>query len=87
MPAALYAQAEGCPLIGLEAVRQAEPQRSASKLVVDGGQRVAVEALMCSLTDKFLHGPLQSLRTAVSERGQYRLETLRKIFHLSVGSA
>jgi glutamyl-tRNA reductase len=72
----------------VEAVRQAELQRSAPKLVaLTPAQREAVEALTRSLTNKFLHGPLQALRTAASEGDQDRLETLREIFHLSDGSA
>jgi glutamyl-tRNA reductase len=72
----------------VEAVRQAELQRSAPKLAaLTPAQREAVEALTRSLTNKFLHGPLQALRTAASEGDQDRLETLREIFHLSDGSA
>ena len=72
----------------VEAVRQAELQRSASKLAaLTPAQREAVEALTRGLTNKFLHGPLQTLRTAASEGDQYRLETLREIFHLPDGPA
>src|SRR6266851_2793897 len=68
--------------------RHAELQRSASKLAaLTPAQRGAVEALTRGLTNKFLHGPLQALRTAASEGDQYRLETLREIFHLPDGPA
>ena len=67
----------------VEAVRQAELQRSASKLAtLTPAQREAVEALTRGITNKLLHGPLQALRTAATEGDQHRLETVRGIFHL-----
>jgi glutamyl-tRNA reductase len=67
----------------VEAMRQSELQRSASKLAkLTPAQREAVEALTRGLTNKFLHGPLQALKAAAAEDDHYRLETLREVFQL-----
>jgi glutamyl-tRNA reductase len=67
----------------VEAMRQSELRRSASKLAtLTPAQREAVEALTRSLTIKLLHSPLQALKAAAAEGDHYRLETLREVFHL-----
>jgi glutamyl-tRNA reductase len=72
----------------VEMVRQAELERSESKLEdLTPAQREAVEALTRGVTKKFLHGPLQALRTAASEGDHSRLEALHELFHLPDGPA
>ncbi len=67
----------------VEAMRQAELRRSAARLEgLTPAQREAVEALTRGLANKFLHAPLQALRTAAQEGDEERLSLLRSTFHL-----
>jgi glutamyl-tRNA reductase len=67
----------------IEAMRQAELQRSASKLAaLSPAQRDAVEALTRGLANKFLHGPMSALKAAAAESDHHRLEALHEAFQL-----
>ena len=64
-----------------EALRVAEMERSAAKLVdLTPAQREAVEALTKSLTAKMLHAPMTAIRSAAGEGDSRRLEELRAIY-------
>ncbi len=67
----------------VEAMRQAELRRAAARL---GGltpsQREAVEAVTRGLANKFLHAPLQALRSAAQHGDEERLSVLRDAFQL-----
>ena len=67
----------------VEAMRQAELRRAAARLEgLTPAQREAVEALTRGLANKFLHAPLQALRSAAQEGDEERLSLLRSTFHL-----
>ena len=65
-----------------EDLRQAELRRSRARLQsLTPEQLSAVEALTRGLMNKFLHLPLQALKTAAREGDTAALETIRHIFH------
>ena len=67
----------------VEAMRQAELRRAAARLAeLTPAQRDAVETLTRGLANKFLHAPMQALRSAAAEGDQGRVQTLRDVFHL-----
>jgi glutamyl-tRNA reductase len=69
----------------LEEMRQSELQRAHSKLVgLNEEQLAAVDALTRGLVNKFLHAPLQGLKTAAREGDLRAMETaLRMLLHNS----
>jgi glutamyl-tRNA reductase len=75
-------------LVGLqsyaEAMRQAELQRAHSRLQsLTPEQRAAVDAVTRGLVNKFLHHPLQALKTAAREGDVTAIDVIRAAFHLS----
>ncbi len=67
----------------VEAMRQGELRRAAGRLQgLTPAQHEAVEALTRGLANKFLHAPLQALRTAAQEGDGERLALLRSTFQL-----
>ncbi len=67
----------------VEAMRQAEMRRAAGRLgALTSAQREAVEALTRGLAKKFLHAPMQALRSAAEDGDAERLALLQTTFHL-----
>ena len=67
----------------VEAMRQGELRRAAARLQgLTPAQHEAVEALTRSLANKFMHAPLQALRTAAQEGDGERLALLQSTFQL-----
>ncbi len=70
----------------VEAMRQAELRRAAARLEgLTPAQREAVEALTRGLANKFLHAPLQALRSAAQDGDGERLSLLKNTFQLPDG--
>jgi glutamyl-tRNA reductase len=70
-----------------EEVRQAELRRAQPRLQsLNPQQLAAVEAVTRGLVNKFLHHPLQALKTAARDGDAAAIEAIRSAFHLSEGS-
>ncbi len=66
-----------------EAMRQAEMRRMAGRLgSLTPAQHEALEALTRGLAKKFLHAPMQALRSAAEDGDAERLSLLESTFHL-----
>ena len=66
-----------------EDVRQAELRRAQSRLQsLNPEQIAAVEAVTRGLINKFLHHPLQALKTAAREGDSATIDAIRNAFHL-----
>jgi glutamyl-tRNA reductase len=66
-----------------EDVRQAELRRAQSRLQSLTPEQIsAVEAVTRGLVNKFLHHPLQALKTAAREGDSATIEAIRNAFHL-----
>jgi glutamyl-tRNA reductase len=69
-----------------EEIRQAELRRLHGRLQsLSAEQRVAVEALTRSLTNKFLHHPLKAIKSAAKEGNAVAVEAIREAFGLRDG--
>lgn len=67
-----------------EDLRQSELRRAQARLQsLTPEQQAAVEALTRGLMNKFLHLPMQAIKTAALEADTVVLEMMRSIFHLS----
>jgi glutamyl-tRNA reductase len=68
-----------------EEMRQAELRRAQARLQsLTVEQQAAVEALTRGLMNKFLHMPMQALKTAAVEADTFVLEVIRAAFNLPV---
>ena len=68
----------------VEAMRQAELRKAASRLQsLNPEQLAAVEAITRGLANKFLHLPMQALRTAAQAGDAATVDALRDAFHLA----
>ena len=66
-----------------EEMRQAELRRVQARLQsLTTEQRAAVEALTRGLMNKFLHMPMQAIKSAALEADTVMLEVMRAVFHL-----
>jgi glutamyl-tRNA reductase len=79
-------------LVGLqsyaESMRQAELRRAHSRLQsLTPEQQATVEAVTRGLVNKFLHHPLQALKTAAREGDVASIDAIRAVFHLGEGEA
>src|SRR5579862_9185364 len=66
-----------------EGMRQAELRRAQARLQsLTPEQQAAVEALTRGLMNKFLHLPMQAIKSAAQEADTVLLEVMRAVFHL-----